>query len=173
MECDFAGEIVLTADTGDGADRVRAPTYAFPGAVFRLGPGDDAGDGAGMSGGDGDDRLTGGFGLAGGAGNDTLTLDGPDSGDAAGGPGDDRVTGSMFDDRLDGGGGRDEVIGRSGDDEIADGDRPGAVDGDLLDGGEGVDVVSYLARTAPLVVDLGRQESAGEPGEGDRLAGFE
>ena len=172
VECTFSGEIVPTVLAGDGADRVRVEGHPFFDATrFDLGPGDDVGEGSGMSGGDGDDRLSGTSSLSGDAGNDGLTLYGP--GAAYGGPGGDRLVGSAQRDLLNGGGGRDELAGLAGDDELADGDVADTVDADVLDGGEGADVVSYLAHTGDVTVDLRRDGVGGQAGEGDRLAGFE
>ena len=89
----------------------------------------------------------------------------------AGGPGDDILTGSEGGNQLLGGGGRDEIYGRGGDDVISDGDRPGAVDADVLDGG-GQGCLDYSSRTSPLRVDLSDSGVDGERGEGDQVSGF-
>jgi Ca2+-binding RTX toxin-like protein len=186
VACAVMGRVDLGVATGDEADHVRANGPPFYDRVYVLGPGDDTGEGPGMSGGEGDDRLLGND-LEGGPGNDSLTV--PDSGagddyersHADGGPGDDRLSGGARPDSLYGGGGRDELAGGAGNDVLSDGDLGdpeggGArhpVDADVLDGGAGVDLVSYTARTAPVTVDLRREEGAGQAGEGDRLSGFE
>jgi Ca2+-binding RTX toxin-like protein len=92
---------------------------------------------------------------------------------ANGGPGDD-----VLDARhaagvgLDGGGGVDQLFGSAYDDRLTDGDRDGAAGAgapgeDLIDGGQGVDHLSYAQRTAPVFVDLIDEELEGELGEGD------
>ena len=90
------------------------------------------------------------------------------------GPGDDLVEGALLKaDVIDGGGGADRLFGRGNNDTLADGDTPGAVDADVLDGGSDGDTVAYSARTAPLRIDLGDEAPDGERGEGDTLRGFE
>ena len=109
--------------------------------------------------GDGDDSVTvpsdprydrGIAYVSGGAGADTLT----GAGTLSGGPGDDRLTGSpSARDVLTGGTGNDVLRGLGGDDRlVGDGDDivkaspdPGGGD-DLIDGGEGRDMVLYIGR---------------------------
>ena len=98
--------------------------------------------------------------------------------DAFGGPGDDVLTGSPTDDVLDGGGGTDVLIGGSGGDTLSDGDVDGAAAGlapntDTLDGGPGLDRISYAQRTRGVVVDLAKRGPAGRRGENDAARGFE
>ncbi len=98
--------------------------------------------------------------------------------DAFGGPGDDVLTGSPAEDVLDGGGGTDVLTGGDGGDELTDGDRDGAAtrlrpDADTLDGGPGLDTLSYRQRTRGVVVDLASDDPVGEPREGDIARGFE
>jgi Ca2+-binding RTX toxin-like protein len=78
---------------------------------------------------------------------------------AIGGTGDDRLVGSENDDWLDGGpgadwleglGGRDTLNGGDGDDQLDGGDQPD--EGDVLNGGGGLDVVTYAARTGAVSV---------------------
>jgi Ca2+-binding RTX toxin-like protein len=92
--------------------------------------------------------------------------------DAFGGPGDDRLIGSSVEDRLDGGGGIDVITGRGGGDVISDGDTAVA-DADTLDGGRGIDEISYAQRTNRVVVDLSDAGPDGAPGENDVVRGFE
>jgi Ca2+-binding RTX toxin-like protein len=92
--------------------------------------------------------------------------------DAFGGPGDDRLIGSETDDRLDGGGGVDTLTGGDGGDVITDGDTT-TPNADLMDGGPGVDEVSYQQRSKRVLVDLSDNGPDGEPGEGDTVRGFE
>ena len=98
--------------------------------------------------------------------------------DAFGGPGDDVLTGSPTEDVLDGGGGTDVITGGDGGDKLSDGDRDGAnarlrPDADRLDGGPGLDTLSYSQRTQGVVVDLATDDPVGKPGEGDIASGFE
>jgi hypothetical protein len=122
---------------------------------------------------DGDDSLTApNGGVHGGPGNDVLRIGGL----ADGGPGDDVLHGRGGNDRLDGGGGRDVLRGAGGDDYLSDGDRDYVVGGigpDVLDGGTGLDLVSYSPRGARLVIDLRRRGGQGGPGEGDTLRSVE
>ena len=98
--------------------------------------------------------------------------------DAFGGPGDDVLTGSPTDDVLDGGGGTDVLIGGRGGDTLSDGDVDGAAadlapNADTLDGGPGLDRLSYAQRTRGVVVDLAKNGPAGMPGEKDVARSFE
>ena len=97
---------------------------------------------------------------------------------AHGGPGDDRLEGGQGTDDFAGGGGRDELLGGKGADSFFDGDRDGAAGErapgpDVIDGGPGRDHVSYLARTAPVFVDLADPSPDGADGEGDTLVRIE
>lgn len=56
---------------------------------------------------------------------------------------------------------------------LGDGDDPAAPSSDVLDGGAGVDSVSYAQRDTPVVVDLADPGPDGAPGEGDELLGVE
>ncbi|HEV3000511.1 MAG TPA: calcium-binding protein [Solirubrobacteraceae bacterium] len=167
-------------DTGDRDDELR---LAVPASV-RLGSGDDRilGDGAGsrIEGGDGADVLRGRE-LEGGDGDDTLTVDPAGGGyerwitlRADGGSGDDVVTGASGSDRLVGGRGSDELRGGGGDDVLLDAGGPYGADGDdpdVVDGGDGADVVSYSLRPSGVRIDL-QAGTAGEAGE-DRLIAIE
>ncbi|MDP9384463.1 MAG: hypothetical protein M3P50_04395, partial [Actinomycetota bacterium] len=93
-----------------------------------------------------------------------------------GGPGDDLLIGGDANDRLQGGSGRDRVFGGPGADLLEEGVAPAAPDADLLDGGPGIDVVSYGSRAMPVSVRLdaaGSAPQAGEAGEGDRITAME
>lgn len=109
---------------------------------------------------------------------------------ADGGPGDDVIYGTdapgdgtslfndpPFSDRLSGGGGRDALHGRGGSDYLSDDDRDGSNDGgpdrDIIDGGPGIDVVSYWQRTRPVVIDLADPNPDGERGERDVIMDVE
>lgn len=137
-----------------------------------------------ISGGDGEDSLsfdvatdprttTEGPRMVGGAGNDRIVGAGGYC-TLEGGPGDDQILGGAVGDRLRGGGGRDEIRGGDGPDALEDGD--GSVgppaDADVLDGGPGLDVVVYAARTADMVVDLSAG-TGGQSGEGDVLTSID
>ncbi|HEX5616992.1 MAG TPA: calcium-binding protein [Solirubrobacteraceae bacterium] len=89
---------------------------------------------------------------------------------ADGGPGDDRLeSSSLVNGTLNGGGGHDVLLGGANEDTLIDGDRPGEVDSDILDGRKDGAIVSYEGRTAPVTVNLTTLAPAGEAGEGDVL----
>jgi Ca2+-binding RTX toxin-like protein len=139
----------------DGA--VRCP---FPGSfTVRAGGGDDRviSPSGRVLGEDGDDDLSGH--------------------EVEGGPGNDVVHGTPNGDMLRGGSGADVVDAGGGDDYVTDDDRfltpEGPLSPDRLDGGPGIDSVSFPARLAPLRIDLGEPQSAGEAGEGNVVSGFE
>lgn len=134
--------------------------------------------------------------LRGGAGNDTVTAEGlqtepfevvepqlvGDAGDDVllgsdtddelyGGPGRDVLRGGGGGDRLFGGGDGDSLVGGPDNDILnGDGHRPAAAD--LLDGGDGIDTLSYRGATTAATVNLALQGSGGA-GRGDVLSGFE
>lgn len=89
--------------------------------------------------------------LRGGAGDDTI---------AAGGE-NDLVAGGTGDDAVSAGGGRDTVL---------EGTDPG--DHDTVDGGEGLDELSYEGTPTPVRVDLAAG-TGGRDGQDDTLSGFE
>jgi hypothetical protein len=94
-----------------------------------------------------------------GDGDDTLAVSlGPKT-YVSGGDGSDTIDGGPTDEQLDGGPGQDRVQGGSGDDELMGSVGDGGPT-DLLDGGEGVDVVSYARRTLPVVASLAPGSSA-------------
>jgi hypothetical protein len=70
-----------------------------------------------------------------------------------------------------GGGGRDTLLGGPTQDTLRDGDT-GTFDADVIDGGDGLDLVDYNSRHAPLRVDLLRG-SGGQTGEGDVIRNVE
>lgn len=84
--------------------------------------------------------------LRGDAGNDTLRGNG----------GDDMLYGGEGNDDLDGGAGNDELYGEAGNDTLTDSDLVGI---DVLDGGDGVDTVSFAA--------IAPGTDAGQLGEAD------
>ncbi|RYG34637.1 MAG: hypothetical protein EON93_07760, partial [Burkholderiales bacterium] len=112
---------------------------------------DEAGS-AVISGGSGDDKLSGGQGadtINGGSGDDTLVgRSGADT--LNGGSGDDILKGGSDNDRLNGGSGDDMLSGGSGDD-VLDG---GAGD-DVLSGGSGADIFRFGAGDSITDFDTG------------------
>jgi hypothetical protein len=128
-------------------------TTALP--EIRLGDGNDRASDTGrrtrLSGGDGDDVLTGG----------KLT-----SGDA----GADHLTGTAESDDLGGGTGPDRVEAGAGDDVIRSQGDPGAPD--QLDGGAGDDTLSYALTRTGVTVDLANPAASEDAFTGiERLVG--
>ena len=95
--------------------------------------------------------------------------------EADGGAGSDSIAvDAVIASTLDGGGGgRDVLLGGENSDTLSDGDPSGATDGDLLDGRQGGDTVSYAQRTPPVNVDLADDGPDGEAGEADELRSIE
>lgn len=157
---DCPGISDATFETGDGNDRVAAA--AIPDTVVDLGPGNDVGSATVVSGDAGDDVLTG-LQLDGGPGKDTLTAtDEPgffpnSTWDAVldGGAGADTLTGGALDDLL---------IASDGHDRASDVPAP-----DRIDGGPGVNTVSYAGRERSVVVDLAVGGAQGSAKEGDTI----
>ena len=86
------------------------------------------------------------------------------------------MIGAGSDDSITGGTGADRLQGGGGDDLLSDDDAADGADGDLIDGGPGIDVVDYADRTAAVTVRLdrlGSDDHAGEAGENDRLVAVE
>jgi len=128
-----------------------------------------------IRGGDGNDLLIGGGYRddIGGEGGDDVLHGGEGSDSLAGGAGEDTLYGEAGADSLTGGAGRDRILGGAGDDRVtvtfADGD------GDLLNGGEGVDLLIYHGYDGG---SAGFSFSIADPGtavllNGARLVGFE
>jgi hypothetical protein len=93
--------------------------------------------------------------------------------DAEGGAGDDRLFGSEAADRLSGGPGADRIFGGPGDDTLLDHDlngRVGLAGDDAVDGGDGIDVLSYERRVRGVHVTLGVAGSGGQRGERDAIS---
>ena len=117
--------------------------------------------------------------IEGGAGKDTL-YGGWGSTTINGGPDADRVSGSTVDDVLDGGTGDDIMYGRRGNDRVSGGGDNDdifetsqfayGVGGDVVQGGDGRDILRYQDRTADMSVSLNGQPDDGESGEGDNVA---
>jgi Ca2+-binding RTX toxin-like protein len=153
-----------TLDGGPGADAL----YGGGGAdTLRGGPDNDnlygyGGDDPELSGGEGNDLVSGGPGadhLFGNEGDDQL-------GTAQRDVSDDSL--ESGDDTIDGGPGHDQIF-------PGPGPKGGVTDGDILDGGEGSDVVSYSRRGArePLALSLDAIANDGAVGEADNLQQFE
>ena len=146
-------------EVGSGCSRVDAQTVTCNAEVARIALGDGA------------DQATSSAGTVdGGDGNDVLSVL---SGN--GGAGDDIVTcePTVVSCSLGGGPGADRVTGGPMSDSIFD-DASGAGDDDLLDGGDGVDVISYDLHTTAVGVELDAipQRVVAE-GENDSIARFE
>ena len=76
---------------------------------------------------------------------------------ATGGAGSDTIFGNGLNNLLIGNGGNDSIVGGAGHDTIFGGDGNdtiGAAGGSLIDGGNGIDVVSYQSAAAGVSVDL-------------------
>ncbi|KAA1421678.1 calcium-binding protein [Nocardioides humilatus] len=101
--------------------------------------------------------------VRGGADNDTVR----------GGDGDDAVygdeTGQDFADTIDGGQGDDDEYGRGGDDTFLQGGNGFGNGSDVIDGGGGVDTVSYLGRTSGISASINALFDDGAAGEGDQI----
>ncbi|WP_204297793.1 calcium-binding protein [Actinoplanes campanulatus] len=127
-------------------------------------------------GGSGNDRLTGSVSddkLYGNTGADRLYgLGGDDLLD--GYDGKDVIFGGAGDDFIDGGKGNDREYGGAGNDLHGQGKDTKSADADLVDGGAGVDEVSYFHRRKAVTADSdsGKRDD-GRKGEGDTLTGFE
>jgi Ca2+-binding RTX toxin-like protein len=148
-----------TVEPGPGCERVDANAATCFAPVV-----------GGVALGDRDDRITSLVGGAGGGdGNDVLVV-----GSGDGGAGDDIVTciDGVSSCVLSGGAGSDRVTGGARDDTISGGPG-GSADNDALDGGEGVDLVSYAGHTAPVEVELAGAQRFASPGESDSIARFE
>lgn len=115
-----------------------------------------------LQGDDGSDTLLGNSGadiLNGSAGNDLLY----------GGSGEDSLAGDAGADRLDGGLDDDIERGGSEGDTFAQGTSSADNGSDLLIGGSGVDTVSYLGRSAGVVLSNNGSYGDGNLGEGDNV----
>ncbi len=119
-----------------------------------------------INGGAGNDSIIGGSNaqtLNGGAGNDTI-----DGGFAAGSGVSDSITGGAGNDNLMGAGNADTING-DGDNDFIQGNG-GA---DSLNGGTGIDTVSYANSSAGVTVTLNSSVNTGGDAQGDLLSGFE
>ncbi|HEX9994698.1 MAG TPA: hypothetical protein VGB14_17350 [Acidimicrobiales bacterium] len=110
--------------------------------------------------------------LSGGADEDVLRGGRPPAGGIS------RLDGGTEDDRLEGGPGADDLLGFYGDDVLvgnggddvfeAGANEDGA---DVISGGPGRDLVTYLARSAGVAISLNGRADDGEAGEGDDVGG--
>jgi Ca2+-binding RTX toxin-like protein len=135
----------------------------------------------GLTGGDGDDELQGGTAggvLIGGNGDDTLRGGGRQN-RIFGGPGNDEILGGG-NDLIDPGTGDDSINARGGRDLLVmDPEGDGS---DVIDGSEGLDTITWAARTTPTrvtmdgVADDGQATDSADPAtsvEHDNITGFE
>jgi Ca2+-binding RTX toxin-like protein len=98
--------------------------------------------------------------LKGGKGNDVLTGTANDD-TLYGGPGNDTITGGL---------GNDTLFGDAGNDTFLEGSSTTAPNGaDVINGGAGVDTVSYAGRTHAVIVTLDSVAHSGEAGELDKV----
>ncbi|MGN6109715.1 MAG: calcium-binding protein [Kofleriaceae bacterium] len=98
--------------------------------------------------------------VKGGSGNDTIT----------GSAGPDTLYGGPGDDTLIGGRGNDVLYGDAGNDVFDEG--PATSGADVINGGAGIDRVSYAQRTNPVVVNIGNVlADDGETMENDKILG--
>ena len=125
--------------------------------------------GVSVEAGGGDDRVRAPGSVAGGDGDDDLV----GTTAVSGGPGRDVVRGDDSSNLLRGGPGADRVEGNGGDDIVTDDDGE-SLEKDFLDGGAGIDTISFEGRVAGVVVDLGATPQTGaSAGEENVIAGFE
>ncbi|MEJ3655163.1 calcium-binding protein [Actinomycetes bacterium KLBMP 9759] len=119
------------------------------------------------------------FGADGGAGDDVLT-GGRGRDELYGRAGRDEIYGGDANDGVFGGDGEDEVHGGSGDDLLcgdctpvlpASGPQPISPGADRIEGGAGIDTVTYLERDADVTVSLDGKPDDGVAGENDLVAG--
>ena len=179
QEYPAAGITRITADGGDGDDRITIGKDITADVVINGGTGNDTirvlGTGrVTVNGGDGDDELyvtnAAAASVDGGNGNDTIQADTALPASLFGGAGNDLLMGGSGDDLLDGGDGDDELRGGAGGDRLV-----GGVGNDILDGGEGDDDLAggvgddeYLWN-AGAGADLLREDELAPVGSGDQL----
>jgi Ca2+-binding RTX toxin-like protein len=108
--------------------------------------------------------------VTGGDLDDVITNSSSVGAELLGGDGHDTLTGSGAADRLDGEAGPDDLDGGPGDDVLSPGPGPPAADADTVTGGDGIDAVSYAARSNAVGVSQDGVANDGAPGEGDNVA---
>ncbi len=159
------------ADTFDGEGGLDVVSYASRTATVTVTMGSGADDGeAGEN-----DDVSMVEGVTGGSGNDTLTGDaennlikgGPGNDTIDGGDGDDEIHGGEGNDTLTGGDGDDKVYGENGDDVLYEGNAENGAD--LLFCGAGTDLIDYSDRSENLTVTMLSGANDGEQGEGDNI----
>ncbi|WP_417525593.1 M10 family metallopeptidase C-terminal domain-containing protein [Marinovum sp.] len=172
--------------TGTGNDVVTGNQVAN---VIRTGSGNDT-----LSGGAGDDRLSGEIGddwITPGAGNDTVlggsgsdmvsfvdlaqavnaslrTLSASSGGDSYMLDGIENVTGSIFGDLIEGDGNSNRIRALGDYDWIV-----GSWGNDVIDGGNGRDMISYVSAPGAVTVDLGAGQGTRGQANGDRYVAVE
>ncbi len=104
--------------------------------------------------------------LTGGNGNDQLTGSSV-ANLIAGGPGDDQLSGGDGDDVLRGNDGNDTLSGGNGSDTLDAEEAAGGNDSML--GGAGIDLVTYAARSGAITIVMDGSTPGGEAGEADRV----
>jgi Ca2+-binding RTX toxin-like protein len=146
VSCFVGGPRIVTADLGDGDDRLGHGFGVVLASFIRGGDGNDRLDGAdsadSLDGGAGDDRLQGASNddvLNGGPGNDVLLTDHLETGN----------------DVKNGGDGNDHIIGNR---------DPGS---DVYSGGAGVDLLDFRGTSAGVTVRLDGAANDGPAGETD------
>ena len=156
--------ITALVNAGDGDDRVQLVSGAEQHLEF------------GANGAGGDDTLRGATGdslLDGGPGNDALTA-GDGSGNVLlGGPGADTLLGGAGPDTLYGGADADVLTGGAGRDQMTGDGGHAPPSPDSIDGGQGIDTISYTDRSVAVNVDLQRRDGNGQREERDSIVGVE
>jgi len=109
--------------------------------------------------------------LKGGVGNDHV-IGGAGADLLFGDDGTDTLEGRDGVDQMTGGNGNDTMLGGNGNDSFVEGTI--ASGADVMDGGAGIDKVTYAARTQPVSITLDDGiANEGEAGEGDRFVSIE
>jgi Ca2+-binding RTX toxin-like protein len=157
--------VAFSASLGDGNDSISIDTN-IPTSIGAGGGADTMNGGPAadfLRGGQQDDNITGG------GGNDQLVGDDP----GVVGGGNDSLDGGVGDDTVDGQDGADTVTGGDGNDVLNGGggnDRLLAdVGQDDLNGGDGVDVADYSARTVPQVLSIDGVRNDGQDARTDNI----
>ncbi len=162
----FGGIDSLYLGAGEGADVISGSGGRGTGRASVL-------DDLGLTGGPGDDDITGGLGtccwLDGAEGDDRITARAEGS-MLLGSLGDDTLLGSPGEDYLEGGPGRDVLRADDGDDIVVNTETSTkeAAEADVLSGGGGFDRLQYW-RADDLSLTLDGLANDGVPGEGDRV----
>jgi Ca2+-binding RTX toxin-like protein len=135
-----------------------------------------------INGGGGDDQLDGHGGgdtIHGGLGDDYVNEAGASGvNHLFGDEGNDHIFGGDGGNIIDGGAGNDGIYGGSGNDVINGGDGDDFIDGsslglDTLDGGTGVNTLSYMNSNGGVVVNLAANTASGGSATGDVISNFQ